>query len=522
MTQKTNLDLSHSLYQILKKLGVSEFVVCAGARNIPLVHQLEKTDFNIYSYFEERSASFFALGRSKATEKPVALITTSGTAVAELLPAVIEAYYQNIPMIIISADRPKNYRNTGAPQAIYQPGIFSCYVEKVYDWDVYQQDLSIEVSLSKPIHFNICFDEPLIDNFADQAVREKIDIRIKELPDLIDLNQIKSEKKWINPLLLIGEIPIKNRDSIKNIIVDNQLVHYAEALSSFKNCPELASFQIKNLDFFSKKINQFGFDSVIRIGGIPTHRLWRDLEGKYKNLPVLSITHREFSGLSRLSEKISFEKINTIQFEYTNKFNRSYLFQKDLEIQSQKSKILEKLENSELNLIKLLSEVIGNQPLYLGNSLPIREWDLVSDFPQESQKIYGHRGANGIDGQISGYLGWSADFDFPSWCVVGDLTALYDLASLGITAQFQSSKRVVVINNSGGQIFNRIFGDKKYLNSQNVDFSGWAKLWKWDYLCITKALDVRLLNELADQNVIIEIRPDCAQSDQFWQEWDNI
>ena len=119
-----NFELVQQLVSALTELHVQEIVVCAGARNVPIVDFLEKHNSDktksknkilVYSFFEERSAAFFALGRIKATGNPVAIVTTSGTAAVETFPAVVESFYQGLPLIVITADRPKSYRGSGAP-----------------------------------------------------------------------------------------------------------------------------------------------------------------------------------------------------------------------------------------------------------------------------------------------------------------------------------------------------------------------------------------------------------------------
>ena len=120
--------------QIITKLleyGVAEFYVCAGARNIPIVEvllQIEHAKKIVFNHFEERSAAFYALGRIKQIAKPVAVITTSGTAVGELLPAVMEAYHAGLPLVMLTADRPKSQRHCGAPQTTNQKNIFNALV----------------------------------------------------------------------------------------------------------------------------------------------------------------------------------------------------------------------------------------------------------------------------------------------------------------------------------------------------------------------------------------------------------
>ena len=120
----------------------------------------ELGEITLYSHFEERAAGFFALGRAMQTGIPCAVVTTSGTAVAELLPAVIEAHYQRRPLVIISADRPLDFRGTGAPQAIDQAGLFGGYVEACEDFS-WQDELKIFEGWSgfSPWQINLCIDD---------------------------------------------------------------------------------------------------------------------------------------------------------------------------------------------------------------------------------------------------------------------------------------------------------------------------------------------------------------------------
>ena len=150
----TNLANARGLIASMRQAGVTTFCVCAGSRNSPLLAVLgSMDDVDVLSFVDERSAAFFALGRSRRDQQPVAVVTTSGTAVGELLPATIEAYYASIPLILITADRPARYRGTGAPQCIEQDGIFGVYAATALDrW-----------SGRAPLHMNIEFDEPLID-----------------------------------------------------------------------------------------------------------------------------------------------------------------------------------------------------------------------------------------------------------------------------------------------------------------------------------------------------------------------
>ena len=146
----------------LGRLGVREFCVAAGARNAPLVSALLScAGVRLLNFFDERSAAFFALGRMMADRAPVAVVTTSGTAVAELLPAAMEAFYQGVPLVLVTADRPKRFRGSGAPQAVEQAGILGCYAPLALDLD----ERNIETTAwparlgAAPVHVNVCLEE---------------------------------------------------------------------------------------------------------------------------------------------------------------------------------------------------------------------------------------------------------------------------------------------------------------------------------------------------------------------------
>ena len=149
----TNLAEARGVIERVRGAGVEEFCVCAGSRNSPLLVALASAHARTYSFVDERSAAFFAIGRMKSHGRPVAVVTTSGTAAAELLAAAVEAFYSGLPLVMITADRPARFRGTGAPQCIDQIGLYGRYAAaSIEDWD-----------RRSPVHLNVEFDEPLID-----------------------------------------------------------------------------------------------------------------------------------------------------------------------------------------------------------------------------------------------------------------------------------------------------------------------------------------------------------------------
>lgn len=192
--------------------------------------------------------------------------------------------------------------------------------------------------------------------------------------------------------------------------------------------------------------------------------------------------------------------------------------------------LLEIYPDSEPALLRTLSHYasIGGG-LFLGNSMPIREWNLFAQWARPVPSVRANRGANGIDGQVSTWLGWSADVS-ETWAVVGDLTALYDLAAPFVLEQIHCQGRVLaVINNGGGKIFERLprlqsmspRAIEWMTNPQSADLSGLATLWSMNHLRIRTVDDFDKF-EAGDKTLLLEIIPDAAQTTAFWAAWDRM
>jgi 2-succinyl-5-enolpyruvyl-6-hydroxy-3-cyclohexene-1-carboxylate synthase len=154
--------------------------------------------------------------------------------------------------------------------------------------------------------------------------------------------------------------------------------------------------------------------------------------------------------------------------------------------------------------------------IFLGNSLPIRYWDRFG--VSQGQEFGSQRGANGIDGLVSHFLGFAGPTK--SWLILGDLSAMYDLSALAATHHAQTQDlKVVVINNQGGQIFTRIFSDPAFTHPHNINFKGWAEQFSWEYICLEKPpVDM----EFPPGPTIIEVKPENQASTQFWTEFESL
>lgn len=518
----TNMALAKNVIEKLLEAGVKEFCLCAGARNSPFVVLFdENKDLKAYHFVNENSAAFFAIGRMASTRLPVAVITTSGTAVAEMLPAAIEATYSSLPLILVTADRPKYYRGSGAPQSIEQVGIFSYYIEASFDLDRENTHLSLKnLSWRKPLHLNVCFAEPLMDSAVPRVqFPEKIDRQ--KFPEAIPLDMIEEVQTFVNdhkPLVAVSTLPEKYRDNVCQFLTQLQAPIYVEAISGLRSRPDLKDLMLVSGERMVKKLMSDGVcNAFLRIGGVPTLRFWRDLEDKWPGLPVLSIGYNHYLGLGR--EAKHFDSLNELVQVEIKEAKPLSKASRDFDHSQRKhlENLFEKYPRSETALIHQLSKKLGSCCVYLGNSLPIREWDLSSDWQIQPERVSGSRGANGIDGQISNFLGW-ARANKENWCIVGDLTALYDLASLWITEQLDPSKlRILIVNNHGGQIFKKMFQREIFLNTHKLDFSGWAKMWNWSY---QQWNEVPQNMPILSDYQIIELNVDNDQTQAFWYEWE--
>jgi 2-succinyl-5-enolpyruvyl-6-hydroxy-3-cyclohexene-1-carboxylate synthase len=506
-----NAALTRRVVQDLLTFGIREFCICAGARNAPLVSQLEKTEgVRCFSFFEERSASFFALGRIRDSQRPVAVVMTSGTAVAECLPAVIEASYQGLPLLILSADRPRSYRGTGAPQSIEQVGLFGPYVETCIDLE--RSDESFDLSgwsLRRPLHLNVCFQEP-------KASEEFDTLECGETPSMkaAPFFRVSESPVLKNPVAIVGPLLEEERPFVEKFLETHAIPFVAEGPSGLR-LQEAASRRIwipeKTLNWgFQKGV----FQSVLRLGGVPTLRFWRDLEEKWAGIPVTSCSSLDFTGLSRPSRHVV-GLANLMYFQIDGEAGPA-IYQKDRECFERLLVLFEKYPRSEASLVREFAVKCHADQIYLGNSLPVREWDLVSGDLSASQ-VWANRGANGIDGQISSFFGWTQGPGPAAWALIGDLTALYDLAAPWISGDLaERDRRIVIINNFGGQIFKPMFGKEIFLNRHQIRFQKWAEMWNWAYeSCETGEVFGKNLSS----RQIIELLPDEASSERFGSEW---
>ncbi len=504
----------HIMEELIKS-GVKEVCVCPGKRNGPFLFALDAAEgIKIYPWYEERSAAFFALGRVRATGRPVAVVTTSGTAAGECLPAAMEAHYSGDPLILLTADRPRRFRGTGAPQSAEQVGLFSHYTSGT--WDLEEGEIiSLEAwSRHAPVHINVCLEE-MAESLPWQNFKADVSPHAKPAPKKASQAPIRSFlDKARFPLVVVGALPENCRSHVTQQLTQLKAPLYLEGHSGLREAPALQSLRIQSAQSLWTLSRHCGYpiDAILRIGGVPTFRPWRDLEELQGKIEVLSLSETPFSGLS-WGVHLQME-LNELDLSSPRCSDCSDWLSACASLKQELGSLLLQFPQSEPALMRALSEMIGSKPrIYLGNSLPIREWDLAASL-QASSDVWTSRGCNGIDGQISTFLGLCEPAR-ENWGIFGDLTALYDFPALWILQEMdQIEIRIVVMNNGGGQIFSRLHLGERFINSHQFSFEHFALQWKLDYRRMERINDI---DSACHQ--FIEVVPCPRQTEQFWTAW---
>jgi 2-succinyl-5-enolpyruvyl-6-hydroxy-3-cyclohexene-1-carboxylate synthase len=296
-------------------------------------------------------------------------------------------------------------------------------------------------------------------------------------------------------LLLIGGLPPSWRDRVRAFALESGAPVYAEPLSGLREDEALRDQRILN----ERSLARGGFRRVIRIGNVPTLRFWRDLDEGQRDIEVVSVSELPFRGLPRGEMLSAFPAV-------ARRERDAEFFRRDRELHARFEEILDEEPESELALVRRISrELPRNARVYLGNSLPIREWDLAATREPKGFEIGANRGANGIDGQLSTFFGWCAP-GAANVAIVGDLTTLYDLNAPWVVPQLDAQFRIVVINNRGGRIFERVASlrglDRRLIdNPHALHFDAWSEMF---------GIDVE------------ELRPDPGASRRVWQRYDEL
>lgn len=469
----------------LIRLGVSDFCIAPGSRSTPLTLAVANHPKAIkHIHFDERGLGFLALGLSTASLKPVAIITTSGSAVANLYPAIIEAKQSNIPLIIISADRPPELINCGANQAIDQHGIFSnnpCFFAQIPSPNIdispafllttIDQGLAKQKQCAEPIHFNAAFVEPFYPSSHNIDYQDYLSILKKwpsnnlpytqyiqtEIQPVVQANILKNKKV----IVIIGRSP---SNSNVQAVIDFTQLHKQPLLcdiqSSSVNSPNnIVYYDLCLLrDDFVLELSKA--DIIIQFG--------EQLISKRLSQFIANFSG-EYWLVNQGNKRIDPSHQVTKRFECnTESWAKSYLSSYNLQLKTwttdflSLSKAVEKLVISpyfdknkfnEINIVRVLDKQLPiNSPLFIGNSMPVRLADMF--MRHNTCHVYTNRGASGIDGLLATAIGIAKQKAQVMTLLIGDTSFLYDLNSLALLKQLDMPFVIVLLNNDGGSIFN--------------------------------------------------------------------
>lgn len=455
---------------------------CTGARNHDLLGVWNPE--NIQFEFDERMASFKALGFAKGKQEPVAVCTTSGTAVSECVSALLEAMYSGVPLVLISGDRPKKMHGTGSPQTVNHDQLTVGSRGSYFELPLSElADLEIKDPVY-PIHINVLVDDT---KPHDQSVVVQKDI--SSFAEFL--------KKIQRPLFLFSHEERSMRPFVLRFANTN-LPYYAEAMSGGHDL-SLIRTEKKLIELYRKG----HFDGVVRIGHTPLSKIWRLLE--QSPLPVYSFDGRGLPGLSfgevmnstaaSLLENPDFwEAVEKVKFH----------FEGDDSVEALTNQ-LKKYPESEPAAMKALHDLLPyDGRVYLGNSLIIRFFELIQT---KRFRIEGNRGVNGIDGQLATAIGLALSTKETVYCILGDITTRYDLSSL---TEMPENLRLIIINNRGGRIFDMLKLDQRIILEHEREFRS-----------IVTGMGISYSQDLKDlkSHQVIELRPDHSQTQKFLAEW---
>lgn len=471
---------SSLLLEELFRLGVRDIALAPGSRSAPLTmaaaaHQ----GFRRHLHFDERGLGFMALGLAKGSNRPVAVIMTSGTAVANLWPAVAEAQLTGVPLIILSADRPPELIDNGANQAIDQQGIFGRY-------PVYQQNLpsptptipaafvlsSVDQALAKQaltpgvVHFNCMYPEPLYPGEHYQDFSDYLAPLGNWLSSRKPWSPWQQSKPTCPPQPEWREWQHKRGVIVAGRITDPAQAQAVAALAEQLGWPLLADLQSqircdsRNLIHMDMALNdpefvaelgraevllQFGARLVSkRLGQFIKHHPWQDywlvdpqparLDPDYRLRNRLLCSASAFAAAHPVTTQAPWHKLAELQHNSSQQIAAA----------------CERF--SELGVCHRLNSLIEGQ-LFVGNSMPARLMDMLGDTGKGPSRVMTNRGASGIDGLIATTYGFAQSSDQPTTLLLGDLSALHDLNSLALLGKASRPLVVILLNNDGGSIF---------------------------------------------------------------------
>jgi len=464
------------IVEALNVLGVTQIVISPGSRNAPFMLELHSDSrFECMSVVDERSAAFFALGLVQQSQRPVAIICTSGTALLNYAPAVAEAFYQRKKLIVISADRPPFWINKGEGQSIVQTNIFEAFTEASWQLMEDEEPGAIEMNQARlndfvqqvatipgPIHLNVPFNEPLYD------------LESNEFHSNFNVIPNKSERanfNWIEKLrgkkimVLLGQHQEQEdfASELETISQFENLAVFAELHSNSIHPNFISSIDTLIMSLGSRAQELIQPDVLITVGTNIISRKIKAILRKSKpthfhiGLHEKSMdTYNCLENFFCVSPKQVFSEMRVLrnaEIQYGSTLRKSYHLATEVG-----HKYINSAAFSDLKAMQIIAENIPvAAAIQLGNSSIIRYYHLVHQ--GRNNRFESNRGVAGIDGCTSTAVGYAYNAQNEVYFISGELAFMYD--SNAFWNKYVSRKlKVIVINNGGGGIFRIIDGAK--------------------------------------------------------------
>ncbi len=486
--------LTHWVVEIAQSLaahGVKDVVVCPGSRSTPLALAVARHPaLRVWMHLDERSAGFFALGIARARHRPAAVLCTSGTAVANLLPAVVEAHLARVPLLLLTADRPPELRDNGAPQTIDQIGIFGRNVRWFIDLPVPQMTLLpfLRATLGRaigltqsapagPVHLNLPFREPLVPDrslMATLLAQTPSSVQVTPARRMLggaELATLASSLiEYRRGLIIAGPDCPADLGPLLTILAHRlRFPVLADPLSGVRYGPHTDDYILGAYDAFLRDerfVTHYAPEVVLRFGAMPTSKpllLYLQHHPQARQLVIDGgAGWREPTSLAREHLQVDehwfclalADALASSQREGPTLWLRAWQTAEQTARTTIQAHLLAQETISEPGLFARLGTWLPNgTTLFVGNSMPVRDCDTFLAPRSTPLYVIGNRGANGIDGLVSTALGLAAGDATPLVMALGDLSLIHDTNGLIAARLHRLNATILLINNDGGGIF---------------------------------------------------------------------
>lgn len=538
----SNKNNVNQLTSLLKLHDVEFAVVCPGSRNAPIVHNLNEAGIECFPVTDERSAGFYALGMSlKIGMKPVAVCVTSGTALLNLMPAVAEAYYQHVPLIIISADRPADKIDQLDGQTLHQPNALEPHVLKsvnIPEAYTLQQHIHNNRLINEainatqkddggPVHINMPLTEPLYEFTEKELFEERLISVFREYNEYFFAEPIANAilQTYKKPLIIIGQNNYSPNDLTelsKHCVIINESLSGVQIIS---NADEIIAS--------SKDIDALRPDLVIYLGStIVSKRIKEFLRNCYCEDFVINASGAltdTFNKLTTVIQAAPETMLYRMEETLRNTEEKSGMtdFVKlwnDESDRCRKQTETYKPEYSQMAAVRdfeaKLGEARPDVTVFYANSSAVRLGNIYA--PLYKRHVLCNRGVNGIEGSLSTAAGASVLLNDLTYCVIGDLSFFYDQNALW-NQNLKGNLRILLLNNGGGGIFEKFEGlkgspvrDTCVMASHNTTAEGICKQCNVKYISARNEDEYRkALEELteakSDRPILLEVFTDSEK-----------